>query len=34
MSRVNPYASIEKRRFESALLHLLLTDYGMIQSLR
>ena len=31
MSRVNPYASIEKRRFESALLHLLLTDYGMIQ---
>jgi hypothetical protein len=31
MSRVNPYASIEKRRFESALLHLLLTDYGMLQ---
>jgi transposase len=31
MSRVSPYASIEKRRFESALLHLLLTDYGMIQ---
>ena len=31
MSRVNPYASIEKRRFESALLHLLLTEYGMIQ---
>jgi len=31
MSRVNPYASIEKRRFASALLHLLLTDYGMIQ---
>ncbi len=31
MSRVNPYASIEKRRFESALLHLLLTDYGMMQ---
>lgn len=31
MSRVNPYASIEKRRFESALLYLLFTDYGMIQ---
>lgn len=31
MSRVNPYASIAKRRFESALLNLLLTDYGMIQ---
>lgn len=31
MSRVNPYASIEKRRFESALLHVLLTDYGMMQ---
>lgn len=31
MSRVNPYASMEKRRFESALLHLLLTEYGMLQ---
>jgi hypothetical protein len=31
VSRINPYASIEKRGFESALLNLLLTDYGMIQ---
>ena len=30
MSRVNPYASIEKRTFESALLHLLETEYGLL----
>lgn len=30
MSRVNPYASIQKRTFESALVHLLETDYGLI----
>jgi hypothetical protein len=30
MSRVNPYASIEKRTFESALIHLLETDYGLL----
>jgi hypothetical protein len=30
MSRVNPYASIEKRTFESALLHLLETNYGLL----
>jgi hypothetical protein len=29
MSRVNPYASIEKRSFESALMRLLLSEYGM-----
>ncbi|MCP4358576.1 MAG: DUF1670 domain-containing protein [Chloroflexi bacterium] len=28
MSRVNPYGSIEKRTFESALMHLLETEYG------
>ena len=28
MSRVNPYASIEKRTFESALMHLPETEYG------
>jgi transposase len=30
MSRVNPYGSIEKRTFESALLHLLETEYGLL----
>ncbi len=30
MSRVNPYASIEKRTFESALMHLLVTEYGLL----
>jgi hypothetical protein len=30
MSRVNPYASIEKRTFESALLYLLETEYGLL----
>jgi len=30
MSRVNAYASIEKRTFESALLHLLETEYGLL----
>ena len=30
MSRVNPYASIEKRTFESALIHLLETEYGLL----
>ena len=27
MSRVNPYASIEKRSFETALMRLLLNEY-------
>jgi hypothetical protein len=30
MSRVNPYGSIEKRTFESAMLHLLETEYGLL----
>jgi hypothetical protein len=30
MSRVNPYASIEKRTFESALLYLLETEYALL----
>lgn len=30
MSRGSPYASIQKRTFESALVHLLETDYGLI----
>jgi hypothetical protein len=30
MSRVNPYGSIQKRTFESALVHLLETEYGLI----
>jgi hypothetical protein len=30
MSQVNPYGSIQKRTFESALVHLLETDYGLI----
>ena len=30
MSRANPYASIEKRTFESALLHLLETEYALL----
>ncbi len=30
MSRVNPYSSIEKRSFESALMHLLRTEYGFL----
>ncbi len=29
MSQVNPYASIEKRSFENALMRLLLTEYGL-----
>jgi hypothetical protein len=30
MSRLNPYASIEKRTFESALVHLLETEYALL----
>jgi len=30
MSRVNPYGSIEKRNFESAMLHMLETEYGLL----
>jgi hypothetical protein len=30
VSQVNPYASIQKRSFESALVHLLETEYGLI----
>lgn len=30
MSAANPYSSIEKRTFESALVHLLETDYGLL----
>jgi hypothetical protein len=30
MSRVNPYGSIEKRTFGSALMHLLETEYGLL----
>jgi len=30
MSQVNPYASIEKRSFQSALQHLLETEYGLL----
>ncbi len=30
MSRINPYGSIEKRTFESALQHLLETEYGLL----
>jgi len=30
MSQVNPYASIEKRSFQSALRHLLETEYGLL----
>jgi hypothetical protein len=30
MSRVNPYGSIEKRTFGSAMMHLLETEYGLI----
>ena len=30
MSRVNPYGSIEKRNFESALMHLLETEYALL----
>lgn len=30
MSRVNPYGSIEKRTFGSALMHLLKTEYGLL----
>jgi hypothetical protein len=30
MSRINPYESIPKRTFESALLHLLETEYGLL----
>ncbi len=31
MSQVSPYASIAKRQFESALVHLLRTEYGFMQ---
>jgi hypothetical protein len=34
MSRVNPYASIEKRTFQAALIHLLETEYRMVGSHR
>jgi transposase len=34
MSRVNPYASIEKRTFQAALIHLLETDYRVLGSQR
>ena len=34
MSRVNPYASIEKRTFGAALLHLLETEYELVGSRR
>ena len=30
MSRVNPYASIAKRNFESAMMHMLATEYGLL----
>lgn len=30
MSRVNPYGSIEKRTFESAMLHMLEREYGLL----
>jgi hypothetical protein len=30
MSRVNPYASIAKRNFESAMMHMLETEYGLL----
>jgi hypothetical protein len=30
MNRVNPYGSIEQRTFESAVLHLLETEYGLL----
>ena len=30
MSQVNPYGSIEKRTFGSALMHLLETEYGLL----
>ncbi len=34
MSRINPYASIEKRTFRAALIHLLETEYRIIGSHR
>ena len=34
MSRLNPYASIEKRTFQAALIHLLETEYRMVGSHR
>jgi hypothetical protein len=30
MSRVNPYGSIAKRNFESAMMHMLATEYGLL----
>jgi hypothetical protein len=30
MSRVNPYASIAKRNFESAMMHMLEKEYGLL----
>ena len=30
MSRVNPYASIAKRNLESAMMHMLETEYGLL----
>lgn len=34
MSRINPYASIEKRSFQAALIHLLETEYRIVGSHR
>ncbi len=34
MSRINPYASIEKRTFQAALLYLLETEYRIVGSHR
>ena len=34
MSRVNPYASIEKRTFQAALIHLLESEYRIVGSHR
>ncbi len=34
MSRINPYASIEKRTFQAALIHLLETEYRIVGSHR
>ena len=34
MSRINPYASIEKRTFQAAVIHLLETEYRIVGSHR
>jgi hypothetical protein len=34
MSRINPYASIEKRTFRAAFIHLLESEYRMLASRR